>query len=396
MKYAALRARMRLLAVLILLLCLPGCDILADVPAESNPIESELPSTVEPETDRPLDSETTPLTAPTTDPAETDDPEPSQEPLYFSRLTGEPTTAELYAQRPAAIMINNVKKACPQIGVGKADIIFECMCEGGVTRLMMLTTDYTSIDVIGSIRSSREYFVDYAQAFQAIYVHAGGSDQAYIEMKERNIDHVDFVNGRNPAGTFYQDPDRRVNMGYEHSLMTTGEAIAKDFLYHQLSLTYDEDTEDSFHFMPYGTAWVPTDGADAAQVKIPYTASHSPQFVYDADAQIYRRYQFNGVLHIDGATNEPLTFTNVLILCCPHTALGDAKYHIDVQTEGEGDGYYLTMGKCVSIHWKKETADAPLVLQYADGTPVLLNCGKTFVNVVSPSVFSKISGIERK
>ena len=375
-------------------LCLVACS-----DTSGNPKENGTGDLV---TDVPTETPTDPVTEPATEPEETvpggSEPEVTEptetEPVevsYFSRLTGEPTTKELYEQRPAAIMINNVQKACPQIGVGEADVIFECMCEGGVTRLMMLKTDYTALDVIGSIRSSREYFVDYAQAFDALYVHAGGSDQAYAEMKARRIDHVDFVNGRNPAGTFYQDPDRRVNMGYEHSLMTTGEAIAKDFVYNNLPLTHGEDTVDSFRFVPYGTVNVPENGMDAPHVQIPYTASHYPQFVYHADTQTYYRYQFKGVLHIDGATNEPLTFTNVLILSCPHVSLNDSKYHIDVKTEGEGDGYYITMGKCVPIRWEKETVDSPLSLTYADGTPVLLNCGKTFVNVVSPNAFSKIT-----
>ena len=60
--------------------------------------------------------------------------------------------------------------------------MYECIVEGGYTRLMMLAMDYENLPVVGSVRSSREYYLDFAANHDAIYIHAGGSEQAYTEI----------------------------------------------------------------------------------------------------------------------------------------------------------------------------------------------------------------------
>ena len=114
-------------------------------------------------------------------------------------------------------MINNIEVATPQEGVSYADIMYECVVEGWQTRLMMVVSEYESLPVVGSVRSSREYYLDFAANHDAIYIHAGGSQQAYAEIKQRKVDNLDGVNMYIP-NMFYRDSWRQQNMGYEHSL----------------------------------------------------------------------------------------------------------------------------------------------------------------------------------
>ena len=90
-----------------------------------------------------------------------------EEPEFVNPLTGLAAEKDLSATRPAAIMINNIKVSCPQIGVSQADVMYECLVEGGYTRLMMLAADYESLPEVGSVRSARDYYLDLAADYEA-------------------------------------------------------------------------------------------------------------------------------------------------------------------------------------------------------------------------------------
>ena len=305
-------------------------------------------------------------------------------------LTGLPGTKEMMTVRPVAIMINNIKQACPQVGISHADVIYEMMAEGGITRLMMLVTDYASLGVVGSVRSSREYYIDMAQNHDAIYIHAGGANTAYAAIQSRDIDNIDGVNMYTPS-TFYRDAARASEMGLEHSLMTTGEGIVSGIKYKNYRTAIKEGFLSPLHFIDYDAEAITLLDGAAKHIIIPYNNYTFPQYIYRPASGVYSRYQFNGKAHIDSETGEILTFTNILVIVCKHTYTGDSYGHIGIDTTGSGDGYYFTMGTYAKIHWSKVSVDEPFTLTYPDGSPLYLNCGKTFINVVDSNVFANIT-----
>lgn len=309
----------------------------------------------------------------------------------YSRLTGMPTTTEIYNQRPVGVMINNLKKSLPQWGLSEAGVIYECMVEGYVTRLYAIFDDMPSKGVIGSVRSAREYFMDFAANHNAIFVHAGGSAEAYSQIKIRHINNLDFVNMYDLNKYWYRDADRRQNMGYEHSLMTTGELIASAIEYKKYNTQIPESFESSFKFFDYASGETKdmSTAGDANHVIVKYHSIHAPEFIYNPDTGYYTRTQYNGIAHVDAKTGKELEFTNVLLLSLVHKDLNDELLHISVDSTGSGDGYYITGGKYVKIRWEKATQDTPMKLYCEDGTPLVMNCGKTFVNIVSPAVFKR-------
>ena len=89
--------------------------------------------------------------------------------------------------RPYAVMINNIKTVWGyQSGIQDAYMVYEIIVEGGYTRLMALYKD-KNLDRIGSVRSSRHYFLDYALENDAIYVHFGWSPQAQGDIKKLGV-----------------------------------------------------------------------------------------------------------------------------------------------------------------------------------------------------------------
>ena len=110
-----------------------------------------------------------------------------------SLLTGEWIDETLAAKRPVALMIENTEAALPQYNIGKADLIYECPVEGGITRLMGLYQDYSGMERMGNVRSCRLYYVYFAKEFDAIYVHAGESKYAVDLLDSDFIDNIDGI-----------------------------------------------------------------------------------------------------------------------------------------------------------------------------------------------------------
>ena len=96
-------------------------------------------------------------------------------PAGTNPLTGEPMEEVYEADRPVAVMFNNLKAAQPQIGISRADIIYEVPAEGGITRMLALYQSLEGVDTLGSVRSTRPYYIELALAHDALLVHAGGS-----------------------------------------------------------------------------------------------------------------------------------------------------------------------------------------------------------------------------
>ena len=102
-------------------------------------------------------------------------PEPEPVLPYVNPLTGEGCAQDISQKRPVAVMLNNLKKALPQLGVSQADLIYELPAEGGITRMMAVFQSVEGVGDLGSVRSARDYYVSLARGHDAVFLHAGGS-----------------------------------------------------------------------------------------------------------------------------------------------------------------------------------------------------------------------------
>ena len=147
---------------------------------------------------------------------------------FRSLFTGEEITYNWLDHRPLAVMLNNIKAGCPQSGIENASIVYECPVEGRITRLMAIFEKYEEIPKIGSIRSSRDYFVYYALEFDAIYAHFGQATTYVGELL--NSDAVDNISGAisgidNPStNAFYRSSDRKA----PHNVYISNEGLIED------------------------------------------------------------------------------------------------------------------------------------------------------------------------
>ena len=181
-----------------------------------------------------------------------DRPEPEPVLPYTNPLTGEGCEVDVGARRPIAVMLNNLKKALPQVGVSQADVIYEILAEGGITRMMAVFQDVAGAGEIGTVRSARDYYASLAYGHDAVYLHAGGSPQAYEFIKSRGVTALDCVNGPYEGTLFWRDKERRKSMGMEHSVLTSGPTITELMPTYSYRLEHKEGYQYPVSFLAEG------------------------------------------------------------------------------------------------------------------------------------------------
>ena len=347
----------------------------------SEPAETTAPSTAAPTTvpETTVPETTVPeTTVPETTIPETTVPETTAEPEivypFSNPLTGEGQMTE-QLNRPYAVVINNIKAALPHHGVSQADMIYEILAEGGITRCLAIFTDISDVEKLGSIRSARTYFIDLAKAYDAILVHAGGSGYAYDEFSKSGWPHLDGIRGSSKY--FYRDKARLdKGVAKEHTLFTSGEKILTAAKATKYKLTRDS--------IDYGFKFaedVNISGDAATKITLSFTKKRETIMSYNPETGLYEGYQQGGD-YIDGNTGDVMTFKNVIVL---HARTSSDGYRMFADLVGTGNGYFACNGEMVAIKWVRKSAKHPFVYTLKDGTPIELGVGTTYVGILPTS-----------
>lgn len=302
------------------------------------------------------------------------EPEPDLTGKAINSLTGLYIEEKEAERRPIAVMINNAPKALPQSGIAHADIIYEALAEGGITRMVAIFRELENTEKIGPVRSARDYFTYFALDNDAVYVHHGGSDGGYIAIKNRNIDNI---NGMYDDSAFWRDQERYRKPGMmEHSSYTNGEKIL-DFCeakgYHM-----DMQKVPMFQFWQQDTDL--SGDMAAEKVFLDYSYDQKSEFRYNAEKKVYERWQ-NETPQIDDQTGETVETKNILVQIAKTRTI-DNVGRLDIDLVGTGTGYFITNGKAEEINWSKTSYSEPTQWYDKNGNLLKLNQGKTWICVL--------------
>lgn len=345
-------------AVLALILLLSACG-------------SRLPSP----TGTPAHQEPSPTVAPTPESTPYDGP--------VSPLSGLPMSKEWVNRRPVAIMLNNLKEALPQLGQSQADVIYEVPAEGGITRMLAVYQSLDGVGKIGSIRSARPYYLEVALGHDAIFLHAGGSEDAYSKISQWGVTALDAVRGpylgkTEGSNLMWRDPVRRQTYSLEHTVVTTGQSIMERLPTYNIRLDHKDGYTYEMEFAENGT---PADGVAAGEITVPVSSYKTGRFVYNEDTGKYGVEEY-GKAYIDGNTQEQVEVTNVVILKTACRNTGDYLGHITVDLSSGGTGYFACGGKITDLTWSKQYPSGQFHYTDSNGDPITFGVGTTYVCVV--------------
>ena len=286
--------------------------------------------------------------------------------------------------RPYAVMINNISTVWGyQCGLDDAYIVYEIIVEGGYTRLMALFKD-KSLDRIGSVRSSRHYFLDYALENDAIYVHFGWSPQAESDMSALGVNNINFMS--------YSGYIRDTSLGLatEHTAFTSTEKIFGGVDYYGYRKESDEKplldySADSVDLSKYENAIL------ANKVYLQYSQARSTSFEYDAESKTYKRFQ-NDIPHEDYVTNKQYSAKNIITYqVVNYTISGDNKGRQTIENIGSGTGWYISEGYAVPITWEKTSRSSKTIYKLEDGKILKVNDGNTYIEVQPKDQYFEIN-----
>lgn len=307
-----------------------------------------------------------------------------------SLLTGLPVSEEVRTNRPLAVMFNNIKEGCPQTGIALADIVYEAPVEGRITRLMGIFEDYQRLETIGSIRSSRDYFVYLAMEFDALYAHFGQATPYVGDLL--NSDRVDNLSGqvagidRPATNSFFRSEDRKA----PHNVYITTEGLLKDIEKFKYRTTKAEDRTQKFQFASEEVLYTFLYAEDAVKL-YPGGKENSKQngfskveayFEYNEEEEKYYRYQY-GAPHIDDQTQEQLAYSNVIFQYC-HGEVRDSEDYLAFGCHGDEDRMVrvFTQGKMIPGVWSRTSDAEPAMYIDYEGNPITLTPGKTWICII--------------
>lgn len=310
------------------------------------------------------------------EPAPTPTPQPAAGPI--SGLTGLPASDKVLT-RPLAVMINNAPAARPQSGISEADILYEVLAEGGITRLIGIFQSQTGVVKIGPIRSIRPYLIDIGESHGGITVHAGGSPAAYAILQRQKKADLDEI-GR--AGAyFWRDKTRKA----PHNLYSNAAKLqegAEKFGYAK------DKAVPGYRFGNPDQAPAGGQAADSFNVRF-LLKSYEVGYKYDAEQRIYLR-EVNGKAHLDLNNSKPVAASNVIVMGADHKTLDDVG-RLAVDVELGGKALLFQRGKMFEGKWTRKPND---VIRFVkDGEEAALYPGTTHILIVpnAPSFDSHIT-----
>lgn len=293
------------------------------------------------------------------------------EEVHVAPLTGEVVEEEI-TQRPIIVTVNNHPQARPQSGLAEADIIYEMLAEGNVTRFLAV---YQSAlpEKVGPVRSARSYFVDIAKAYDAFYIAHGYSPEAK-SMLNNNV--VDNINGMNYDGTLFKRSTDRVA---PHNSYISSENILKGAEKVGASMNYSEKVVQAF-YEPDERGKI---GIETGQVDVYYGNNkyfHNT-YVYDHQSNHYER-QSAGETTKDMLTGDALTLANVLFFEMNHKTI-DNEGRQDIDLTSGGNAYVFQNGYLREVKWANVDG-IPMAVEES-GELVKLVPGKSWVHFVPAS-----------
>lgn len=321
-----------------------------------------------------------------------------------------PLNGELYTKaerqvweerRPLLVMVENHHEARPQLGLSRADVVYEAVAEGGITRFMAaFYCDAVRDNVaIAPVRSARTYFLDWASEYSKfpIYVHVGGANTPNKANALGQIEDYGWA-GRNDLNQFglsvkecrrddspLKEANNLTYVPTEHTMQCYTESLWK------LAEKRGFAAED-----PKGNAWTdtfipwkfedPSPSSQPSARTITFNfwdnfSQYTVKWEYDSTSNTYKRNN-GGTLQQDYTTQKPLETRNLVLQYVKETGPIDAEKHMLYGTTGTGKATIFKDGLMIQGKWSKKDRLSRTVFTDSAGKEIKFSRGKIWIEAL--------------
>jgi len=323
-------------------------------------------------------------------------------------------------------MIENHSEARPQSGLSYADVVYEALAEGGITRFMgIFYCGAAASDVaLGPVRSARTYFLDWVSEYgmYPLYAHVGGANcNKTTGSGCQNGAKADAIGQIQKYGwNLYNDMNQMVgvdlgvkvfrrdnrlekytgnnNIAYEHTMYTSTDKLWDVAAKRGLNYVDDQTNEGwDADFVPWKfKADKLTAGADATSIDYvfwdQFSDTYKVNWKYDPTKNIYLRSN-GGQPHLDLETKQQIGVTNVVLLFMKESRANDGyenNLHLLYENKGKGTAYIFMNGKKIDAQWSKKDRASRMVFLDTKGKEIELNPGKIWISVIPTQSMNKV------
>jgi hypothetical protein len=300
-------------------------------------------------------------------------------------------------RRPLAVMLENHTEARPHSGLSKADIVYETVAEGGITRFMgIFYCGIAENTEFAPVRSARTYFLDWVSEYDALYNHVGGAGicsdttvderaKALCQIGKYKIKDLDQFGISFP--TCFRNPDRLGRpVATEHQMVCQSDGLYK--IAEQRGWTDVDSTGASWTkaFTPWKFKEEAKDTERGTVAKVDMFwwkgyAQYEATWEYDKAANEYKRLT-GGQPHFDQEANAQLSAKNIVVQFVKETGPVDGHKHMLYGTIGTGDAIIFMDGNSTEGTWSKKTRTSRTVFKDGKGKEIIFNPGLIWIEAI--------------
>ncbi|MDP3888888.1 MAG: DUF3048 domain-containing protein [bacterium] len=303
-------------------------------------------------------------------------------------------------RRPLMVMIENHQDARPQSGLSRADVIYEAVAEGGITRFMtVFYCGAAAQDVqVGPVRSARTYFLDFASEYSdyPLYAHVGGANSPGPANALGQIGDYGWLKKGNDMNqfsigfpTYWRDKERLGReVATEHTMYSTADKLYDVANKRGLNNVDSDGKSWDAKFVK----WTFKDDANPAN-----RGNISPEFsfwkghdeynvrwTYNSESNDYSRMN-GGVAHKDRNDDSQLKTKSVVVAFMKESRANDGyenNLHLIYGDKGTGKIVMFQDGQAIEGTWEKKDRVSRMIFKDSKGKEIKFDRGRIWVEII--------------
>lgn len=278
---------------------------------------------------------------------------------------------EMLERRPIAAIVSNHIHARPTSNLNQADLVFETLVEGGITRFLAIYWA-NEPNKIGPIRSVRQYYLEWLSPFDPLFVYDGFASSSDPRVDARGNMNRYGIKSIYTSGA-WRVPDRPAPHDEYSSTIKTWE-IAEERGWEEFP------NVDSWKFKNDATL---KDRNDRFKGRISFSNSREYDVVWEYDKATNRYYRsIGGIKDTDLESGQQISAKNVVIQEVQVEGPVDQYNRLVITTTGSGSAAILQDGKIIYGKWEKDDRTSRTKFYDNNNREIEFNRGITWISSV--------------